>query len=101
MQTPTLIKPNSGTRNQKIGSCEPSKRSFFVKSKGDSVALPPTPRRPFGWLPQEEVLDTARDTAKILSAEINSGNDVLRQRSKDSANVMNVPALRELQSAMV
>ena len=38
-QTPALIRPDKGTRNQKIGSWDPSRRSFLVKSIAVSVAL--------------------------------------------------------------
>ena len=87
-----LISAKSGTRNQKIGSCEPRRRSFRVKSMADSVPLPPIPKRPFDSRFDGATLDAANVIAKILRAKMNNGNEDLKQRSKDSAKEMKVPA---------
>lgn len=93
-----LIRPNSGIKTQKIGSCEPSKRSFLVKSMADSVAFPPQPSQPVDAGLAGAALDIVNPTARKVSARSNTGNDVFRQRSRDSANVIKTPALDQLQT---
>ena len=61
MQTPVLINPKRGTRNQKNGSWEPKRRSFFVKSTADSVAFEPQCKKPD--LVCAESLELAKDSA--------------------------------------
>ena len=85
------MRPNSGTRNKKIGSCEPSKRSFLVKSIADSVAFPPQPSQPVDAGLGGAALDIVKPSK--VSARSNTGSEVFRQRSRDSANVIKMPAL--------
>lgn len=92
------MRPNSGTKNQKNGSCEPSKRSFLVKSMADSVALRPQPSQPVEAGLEGAALDIVNPMARKVSARSNSGNDDFRQRSKDSVNVIKMPALDQLQA---
>ena len=94
---PTLMRPKSGTNPQKIGSREPNKRSFFVKSMTDSVAFPPQKSQPVDAGLAGAALDIVSPMARKVSASSNTGNDVLRQRSNDSANVIKTPAMNQLQ----
>lgn len=90
-QNPVLTNPNRGTRNQNTGSCEPSKRSFFVKSIADSVAFPLHGNMLGELAPCREEPDIANDVAKKVRARRSSGNDDLRQRSIDSEKAINTP----------
>lgn len=94
-QAPTLMRPKRGIRNQKIESCEPRRRSFFVKSIADSVAFTPQPKNPVDAGFAGAVLDIVKEIAKKVSASIRMGIEDLRQRSNDSANVMKMPATGE------
>lgn len=77
-----------------MGSCEPSKRSFLVKSMADSVALPPQCNQPAdGGLGGAE-LETASDSARKVRAIISNGNDDFRQRCIDSEKVTKMPKER-------
>lgn len=98
---PTLMRPNSGTRNQKIGSREPNKRSFLVKSMTDSVAFAPQSSQPVDAGLGGAALEIVNPMARKVSASINTGNDVLKQRSNDSANVIKIPAIDQLQTLSV
>ena len=89
-QNPVLTNPNKGRRNQNSGSCEPSKRSFFVKSIADSVAFPPHLNK-FAELAPREELVIASDVARKVRASRRSGNDDLKQRSMDSEKAINIP----------
>lgn len=86
------MRPKRGTKNQKIGSWEPKRRSFLVKSMADSVALPPKPKRPLDAGLGGAALEMVIDIARKVSANINTGSEDLRQRSRDSVNVMKMPA---------
>ena len=88
------MRPNSGTRNKKIGSCEPSKRSFLVKSMAYSVAFPPEPSQPEDGVLGDAALDIVSPSK--VSARSNTGNEVFRHMSKDSANVIKMPARGQL-----
>ncbi len=92
------MRPNSGTRNQKIGSCEPNRRSFLVKSISVSVAFPPQPSQRVDAALEGVALDIVNAIARKVSARSNTGNDVFRQESKDSVNVMKMPALDQSQT---
>lgn len=92
------MRPNSGTKNQKIGSCEPSNRSFLVKSMAESVAFTPSPSQPVDTGLGGAALDIVNPMARKISARSNTGNDVFRQRSSDSANVIKTPAVDQLQN---
>ena len=87
------MRPNSGTRNQKIGSCEPSNRSFFVKSIAESVAFPPQPSQSVDGDPGGAALDIVNPMARRVNARSRPGNDAFRQRSRDSAKVIKMPVL--------
>ena len=91
IQAPALMTPNKGTRNQKIGSCEPRRRSFFVKSITDSVALLPMPKRPFGCAVGRAAPEAASETAKTLNTKIRSGREDFKQKFMPSAKVMKTP----------
>lgn len=90
-QNPVLTNPNRGSRNQNNGSCEPSKRSFFVKSIADSVAFPPHWNKLAELASREEEFDIASDVARKVRASRSSGNEDLRQRSIASEKAMNTP----------
>ena len=74
-----------------MGSCEPRRRSFFVKSVRDSVALPPMPKRPFDCTFGGAVPEIASEMAKTLSAKIKSGREDFKQWVMPSAKVTNTP----------
>ena len=86
----------SGTRNQKIVSLEPSRRSFLVKSTADSVALPPQPNSPLDVDLVGATLEMVNEAARKVKARMSKGSDDLRHKSKDSAKVMKIPILCEL-----
>ena len=85
-----LIKANNGTRNQKKGSRDPSKRSFRAKSTGDSVAF-------LAQLIAVEadgaagVPSIADVKARKVKRIISTGREDRRQRPKESAKGMNTP----------
>ena len=76
-----------------MGSREPNKRSFLVKSMADSVAFPPQPSQPEDAGLGGATLDIVSATARRVSARSNTGKDVFRQRSRDSAKVIKIPVL--------
>ena len=90
-QTPTLIRPKRGTRNQNIGSWEPRRRSFFVKSITVSVALPPQPKNPVEAGLADALLEIVNEIARNVNANSKIGNEDLRVMSRDSANVTKIP----------
>ena len=90
-QTPTLIRPKRGTRNQNIGSWEPRRRSFFVKSITVSVVLPPQPKNPVEAGLAGALLEIVNEIARNVNANSKIGNEDFRVRSKDSAKVMKIP----------
>ena len=88
MQAPRLIKPNKGTKNQNIGSCDPSNKSFFVKSIADSVALDCGPKRSVAC---RGALDKANEAASMLRPRNRRGRDVREHRFVASMKVMKMP----------
>lgn len=89
---PVHIRPKSGTRNQKKVSCEPSKRSFLVKSNGVSVALPlrdGNQREP--WYDEDE-LALARETPQKVRARKSTGRDERRHWFVLSAKLIKIPS---------
>lgn len=59
-----------------------------MKSMADSVAFPPQPSKP---LDAGVVLGTVNEAARKVKASTSTGNDDLKQRSIDSANVIKIP----------
>ena len=57
----------------------------------DSVAFPPQRSQPVDAGLEGVAFDSAKPSR--VSARSNTGNEVLRQRSRDSANVIKMPAL--------
>ena len=96
MQTPVLIRPSKGTRNQKKGSCEPSNKSFCVKSTPASVAFAPQRKKPVGACLGILELDLAKERAKRDIANRNRGKDERRQWSMPSANEIKIPRTHQL-----
>jgi hypothetical protein len=90
-QTPALTNPKSGIRNQKKGSCEPSRASFVVKSNTDVVLFPCQLRKPTEAA-RDSSGEFAMERARKDIARSNTGRDERRQRSKASAKVMKTPA---------
>ena len=86
-----LMRPKSGTRNQKIESCEPSNRSFLVKSIAASVVFPPHAQNQMAVGLAWALLEIVKEIAKNVSANMRMGKDDLKHRSSDSANVMKMP----------
>ena len=72
-----------------------------MKSMADSVAFPPQLNQPVDTGLGDVALDIVNPMARKVSARSNTGNDVFRQRSKDSANVIKMPALDQLQTLSV
>ena len=62
-----------------------------MKSMAVSVAFPPQPSQPEDAELGGAALDIVNPTARKVSARSNTGNDVFRQRSRDSANVIKMP----------
>lgn len=60
-----------------------------------SVALPPQLSQPVDAGLGCAALDIVNAMASRVSARSNTGNDVFRQRSRDSVNVMKMPALSQ------
>src|SRR5580658_5820439 len=90
--TPTQTTPINGTRNQKNGSCEPRRRSFFLKSMAASVALPLQPQMLFefeGGCGAAEL--DARENDMTESTSSTTGKDLRRQASIPSAKDMKTP----------
>lgn len=75
-----------------MGSCEPSRRSFLVKSMADSVALLPHPNKPLDAGSGGAALEIVSEIAKTVRASTAIGSEDLKQRSSDSAKVMKTPA---------
>ena len=90
-QNPVLINPNRGSKNQNNGSCEPSKRSFFVKSIADSVAFPLHRNKLDELVSCADEVVIANDVARKVRASRRSGKDDLRQISIDSVKVIKTP----------
>lgn len=67
----------------------------------DSVAFPPQPSQPVESDLGGAALDNVNPMARKVSARSNAGNDVFRQRSRDSANVMKMPALDQLHTLSI
>ncbi len=86
-----LTIPSKGMRKEKKGSCDPSNRSFFVKSIADSVAFPRHRKRPVEACSGGAALDLARDRAKKDIASRRRGREERKQRSMLSAKVINTP----------
>ena len=64
-----------------------------MKSMAASVAFPPQSNQPVDAGLAGAALDIVKPMASKVSARSNTGNDVFRQRSRDSAKVMKMPAL--------
>lgn len=62
-----------------------------MKSTADSVAFPPQPKKPRDAGLGEAAFETVNEIARTVKAKIAMGRDDLKQRSKDSANVMKMP----------
>ena len=62
-----------------------------------SVAFSPQPSQPVDAGLAGAALDIVNAMASKVSARSNAGNDVFRQRSRDSANVIKMPALGQQQ----
>ena len=69
-----------------------------MKSMADSVAFPPQPSQPVDAGFGGAALDIVNPMARKVSARSNTGKDVFRQSSRDSANVIKMPALDQLQT---
>lgn len=67
-----------------------------MKSVGNSVTFPPQASQPVDAALGGTPLDMVNQMARKVSAMSNAGNDVLRQRSRDSVNVIKIPALSQL-----
>ena len=67
-----------------------------MKSMADSVALPPLPKSPYEVELVGAVLEMVIDMARNVSANSSTGNDDFKQRSRDSAKVMKIPASGQL-----
>ena len=57
----------------------------------DSVAFPPQTNSPVDAGLGGEALDTVKEIASNVNANISNGSEDLKQRSIDSENVMNMP----------
>lgn len=57
-----------------------------------SVPFPPQPSQPEDAELGGAALDIVNPMARKVSARSNTGKDVFRQRSRDSANVIKIPA---------
>lgn len=85
-----LIKPKRGTRNQKNVSCDPSKRSFVVKSTGVSVAF--ARQLDMSSSSATNSVVGANDTFNSERPRNIIGNDVRRHRSNASGKLIKTPA---------
>ena len=70
-----------------------------MKSMAESVAFPPQPNHPVDAGLEGAALDMINPSK--VSARSNIGIEVFKQRSRDSANVMKIPALSQLQSLSI
>lgn len=84
-----------------MGSCEPSRRSFLVKSMADSVALLPHPNKPRDAGSGGAALEIVSEIAKTVRASTTIGSEDLKQRSSDSEKVMKTPASNQPYPALI
>ena len=67
-----------------------------MKSMAESVAFPSQPSQPEDAVPEGAALDIVSPSK--VSARSNIGIELFKQRSRDSANVMKMPTLSQLQT---
>ena len=70
-----------------------------MKSMAGSVAFPSQPSQPVGAGLEGAALDMVNPSR--VSARSTIGIEVFKQRSRDSANVMKIPALSQLQTLSI
>ena len=70
-----------------------------MKSMAESVAFTSQPSQPVDAGLEGEALDIVNPSK--VSARSNIGIEVFKQRSRDSANVMKMPALSQLQTLSI